>query len=212
MINQGKILMKVCGMREPSNIIEVAKFSPNFMGFIFYKQSPRYVGLNFSIPADFPEAIKRVGVFVNQEVSVILETAKKYQLDFVQLHGGETVNDCNQIKESGIGVIKVFSVYDSFDFSETLPYQSTVDYFLFDTKGKYYGGNNQIFDWKILLNYNQRIPFLLSGGLNADNVSNLSLLSGTNLAGVDLNSGVETMPGIKDVSKIKAIRDILNLI
>ncbi len=212
MINQRKILMKVCGMCEPSNIIEVAKFSPDFMGFIFYKQSPRYVGLNFSIPADFPEAIKRVGVFVNQEVPVILETAKKYQLGFVQLHGRETVNDCNQIKESGMGVIKVFSVYDNFDFSETLPYQSTVDYFLFDTKGKYYGGNNQIFDWKILLNYNQQIPFLLSGGLNADNVSNLSLLSGTNLAGVDLNSGVETMPGNKDVSKIQAIREILNLI
>lgn len=179
------------------------------MGFIFYPKSPRYVGEAFKVP-DISHAVKRVGVFVNEATELIVEKAVEYQLDYLQLHGDETIQQCEDLRNQGRKVIKVFSVDDQMDFAVTRPYESVVDFFLFDTKGKYYGGNSRSFDWKILANYEQRVPFFLSGGIGLENMSTIKSLQGMNLHAIDLNSGVETGPAMKDVKKIKQVQGMLN--
>jgi phosphoribosylanthranilate isomerase len=191
------IKLKICGMRDAANIKAVEELSPNYMGFIFYDKSPRYVGESFRIP-DIKNA---VGVFVNENTEKILQK----NVSIVQLHGNESPEQCAELKAKGITVIKAFSIDDDFDFDKTKPYNDVVDYFLFDTKGKYYGGNAYPFDWNKLNEYDQSKPFFLSGGLNAQNLANLDLLNGMNLYAIDLNSGVEDSPGIKNIEKIKNV-------
>ena len=106
----------------------------------------------------------------------------------------------------GIGIIKVFSIDDDFDFNQTRPYDEGADYFLFDTKGKYYGGNARTFDWNVLKRYDQRKPFFLSGGLSLETLGGVNALRGMNLHAIDVNSGVESVPGIKDLDSVRALR------
>lgn len=200
------VRMKVCGMRDGENILAVAALQPDFMGFIFYRDTPRFIGEHFELPTGMPEHIKRVGVFVKETTEEIIKKVGDFHLDYVQLHGGEDVDQCKALKAHGVGVIKVFSVDDSMDFRMTDAFTDTVDYFLFDTKGKLYGGNARRFDWTILDRYDQRIPFFLSGGITPDHMDEINSLSGLNLAAIDVNSGVEIRPGYKDVSKIEAIK------
>jgi phosphoribosylanthranilate isomerase len=202
-------LVKICGMREPTNIIEVANLQPHFLGFIFYKPSARYVGDRFNMPA-IPKGIKKVGVFVNETTEVMVQKANDYQLDFLQLHGEEPVEQVMELKTLGFKIIKAFRINDLFGFSTTDAYQPYCDFFLFDSKGKNYGGNNQVFDWSVLKNYNQKIPFLLSGGLNASNLQNTTELNSANCVGFDINSGAELSPAVKDVDAVKRIIQLIN--
>jgi phosphoribosylanthranilate isomerase len=202
--------LKICGMRDANNIREVAALAPDLMGFIFYGKSPRFVGEEFSIPAELPPSVKRVGVFVNESVKEIVRIAKRLGLDFVQLHGSESVEHCRELRAHNVHVIKVFQVDDEFDFKVTEPFEAAVDFFLFDTKGKYYGGNAVPFNWSVLKKYQQRIPFFLSGGLSPDNVSEaLHSLEGMNVYSLDVNSGVEVAPAQKDIGKIEQLKKIL---
>jgi len=190
-------------MREPSNIVEVAGLQPEYLGFIFYKKSPRCVPADFKIPAEFPTTVKRVGVFVDEDLEQVITRVHQHHLDFVQPHGNESVAFCEKLKEQSIGVIKVFSVEDEFDFNVTKTYSDVADYFLFDTKGKYRGGNGQAFDWNLLQRYDQETPFFLSGGLSVDNISNVNTLKNLNLHAIDVNSGLESTPAVKDVVKVE---------
>ena len=192
-------------MREPENIMAVASLRPQYLGFIFYPKSPRFVGESFDIPDNLPASIKRVGVFVNAANAVILAKSRSFKLDFAQLHGNESPAQCDELKATGRGVIKVFSLDDDFNFDVTKAYREVVDYFLFDTKGKYYGGNAKAFNWEILSKYDQEVPFFLSGGLSPDNVNTLGDIQKMNVHALDLNSGVEISPGIKDLEKIKTV-------
>ena len=201
------IALKVCGNRD--NIVEVASLNPDYMGFIFYEPSPRHVGVDFKMPV-LPKSIKKVGVFVNEEVEVIKKLVAKFKLDFVQLHGSESVEDCQTLKRFGVGVIKVFSIHTTFDFDTTAPYEGVVDYFLFDTKGKFYGGNAIPFDWNLLINYHQRVPFFLGGGLTPENIIGLKNIFKMNLHAIDVNSGVEDSAGNKNIARIEAVIKILN--
>jgi len=198
--------LKICGMRDEPNILEVAALGVDYMGFIFYEKSPRYVGEAFEIPGTFPGGVKKVGVFVNESVETMLAIGKRFNLDYFQLHGDEAATVCQQLKEAGFGVIKVFSIGDEFDFGVTEEYAAIVDFFLFDTKGKYYGGNAQVFDWGQLNKYDQQVPFFLSGGLNPANVLGLSALKGMNIHALDVNSGVEVSPGVKDIKRIRDLK------
>ena len=192
-------------MRDAENIAAVASLGPQYLGFIFYPKSPRFVGENFDIPANLPASIASVGVFVNESSAVIMAKRKSSKLDFVQLHGNESPAQCDELKATGLGVIKVFSIDDKFNFDVTKPYRDVVDYFLFDTKGKYYGGNANTFNWKILSKYDQAVPFFLSGGLSPDNANTLGDIQKMNLHALDLNSGVEISPGLKDLKKVETI-------
>jgi phosphoribosylanthranilate isomerase len=138
-----------------------------------------------------------------------MNAVKRYGLDIVQLHGNETMRACHELKDLGVKVIKVFSVDDNMDFSVTIPFREAADYFLFDTKGKYFGGNAKRFNWKILSRYDQQVPFFLSGGIAPEHVEDIKKLTDVNLLAIDVNSGVEISPARKDVEKIRVIQKIL---
>lgn len=201
-----RIKVKICGMRDPLNIGNVSSLAPDYMGFIFYKKSPRYVGPDFVLPEGFDNKIAKVGVFVNADIAEMQRQVERLKLDVLQLHGDESVDVLKQLKQNDIKLWKVFSVDDGFDFGKVAPFKDYVDCFLFDTKGKYYGGNAETFNWRILERYDQEIPFVLSGGLNEENVRSISTLLDMNLHALDLNSGVEVSPGLKDVEKIERIK------
>lgn len=200
---------KVCGMRDAHNVRAVGELHPDYMGFIFYKSSPRFVGDQFNIPKDLPINIKRVGVFVNEVLDRVQLLIHKHQLDFVQLHGDESVAYAQELK-SRVGVIKVFRIDEDFDFGSTSEYESTVDFFLFDTKGKRYGGNAMRFDWNLLKKYVGSTPFFLSGGISESNIQDLKDFRHEMFWGIDINSGVEEQPAIKSVDKIKSLLRSLN--
>jgi phosphoribosylanthranilate isomerase len=204
-----KIQLKVCGMREQENILQVGELLPDYMGFIFYAKSKRFVGDEFRIPDKLPRSVKRVGVFVNDVTSNMLGLAKTHSLDYIQLHGSETISQCDELKNNNLGVIKVFSMNDQFNFLKITPYKKVVDYFLFDTRSDSYGGTGKVFDWSLLNNYDQEIPFFLSGGLSISNIEQAKQLAKMNLHAFDVNSGVELSPGLKDMNKVIDLVNIL---
>lgn len=200
------LMLKVCGMREPENIDEIVRLQPQWLGFIFYPKSARYVGsaLNINYMDSLPAAIKKVGVFVNEKVDTIREVVEKYNLQAVQLHGEEPPEVCQELKTAGITVLKAFPVDDAFDFARLLPFEGTCNYFLFDTKGPQYGGNGTTFNWNILKNYTGITPYFLSGGISPEHAKEIKKLNLPLLAGIDINSRFELRPGLKDVPKITA--------
>jgi len=204
-----KLKIKVCGMRDAENISEVAAMQPDFMGFIFYEYSKRFVSRDFILPSNFPENIQRVGVFVNESIERMLELVIKHRLDFVQLHGDESVQDSITMNKK-TKVIKVFRVDDHFDFNQTKEFEGAADFFMFDTKTSVYGGSGKSFNWSLLKKYNQSTPFFLSGGVSPDNIKQVLDLKDVNLFAVDINSGAESSPGIKDIHKLHSIFNILN--
>lgn len=200
--------VKVCGMREPENIRQVAALQPNFMGFIFYKDSKRFVGETITpeLLDSLPASVQKIGVFVNQSTEEILDKVKKYHLDLVQLHGRETPRQCQELQEANIKVIKAFSVGGNFSFKSTMLYERFCDYFLFDTKGKQYGGNGVAFDWELLKGHIAAKPYFLSGGLTLENLQReeFQKLRPKPFA-VDVNSGFEQEPGLKKVEELKQL-------
>ncbi|MFY7958287.1 MAG: phosphoribosylanthranilate isomerase [Flavobacterium macrobrachii] len=180
-------------MKFPKNIQEIAALQPDFMGFIFYPKSKRFVGDNFSITAieKLPSTVQKVAVFVNEDVNRIIEIQKQFSFDFIQLHGNESVADCKVLKENNINVIKVFSVDPYFNFNEVVAYEKVCDYFLFDTKTPKYGGSGQPFDWELLEKYTLSKPFILSGGLSIHTIGKLKFNKYPMLAGLDFNSRLE---------------------
>jgi len=198
-------------MRESANISELLKLSPDFMGFIFFAKSKRDVAdsLDAELLASFPDSTQKVGVFVNAELDFVKGKVEQFGLDMVQLHGDERPEYCFDLKSKGIKVIKVFSVAESFDFNQLEAYKPYVDFFLFDTKGKERGGNGVQFDWLILKGYDQEIQFFLSGGIDLENLEQLSELKGMNLHAIDVNSKFEIEPGLKDVGRLKELKERL---
>lgn len=198
-------------MREATNILDIGNMQPDFMGFIFYNKSPRFVGADFAMPGLLDKNVKRVGVFVNTDVSDIISTIGKHKLDMVQLHGDESTELCQKVK-SQAEVIKVFSIDDTFNFNVVKPYEAVVDYFLFDTKGPQRGGNGVAFDWRALRNYKGDVPFFLSGGINSNNAAFINEINHPRLFAIDVNSGIEIRPGLKDPSKFNELNKIIKSI
>lgn len=203
--------LKVCGMRDHHNIEQLVKLNPDYMGFIFYPPSPRFVGVNYQMPFNLiPSQIKKTGVFVNENIEKVLDFAKKYQLEAVQLHGSESVELCRKLKINGLEIIKVFPVSEDFDFSLLSEYTDTVDYFLFDTKTKKYGGSGNRFNWDLLKETKIPKPFFLSGGIDISNASEILSLKKENFYAIDINSRFEMSPGLKDVEKIREFKEKIN--
>ena len=189
--------LKVCGMKYKDNIEAVASLQPDYLGFIFYNKSARH--FNNSIP-ELPESIKKAGVFVDEELDIVIEKIKKHNLQAVQLHGSESPEYCLELKrhyeehsdaviysketdchdfskksrnDNNIEVVKVFSIKDEFDFRILQPYEDVCDYFLFDTKGKLPGGNGYTFDWDVLKHYPSTKPYFLSGGIGLNEIEKI---------------------------------------
>lgn len=201
------MLIKVCGMREAENIRQVEALGIDWMGFIFYPRSPRFVGEALAgasaVGAVREPPVRRVGVFVNASLEEMMEVAQKYKLDYLQLHGKESADDCYALQKRGFSLIKAFSIATEEDLEKTNEYEGRVDYFLFDTKCEGYGGSGKQFDWSVLAAYKGSTPFLLSGGIRPESLESLRHFHHPRLTGLDLNSGFETAPGMKDVAKLK---------
>lgn len=190
-------IIKVCGMRQAENIRAVEEQArPDLMGFIFWEHSPRYVG---QVPAYLP-GCRRVGVFVGEDIDVVLRKADEFALDFIQLHGNESPEYVRRLQ--GRKVIKAFSIASAADLEQTRDYEGLAHCFLFDTKGRSAGGNGKKFDWSILSAYHGRTPFLLSGGIGPDDAEQLSRWHHDKCLGFDINSRFELQPGIKDAAAV----------
>ncbi len=207
------MIIKVCGMREQENIRNLEMLDIDYMGFIFYARSPRYIPDN-STSVDAVRSCKKhkVGVFVNETLENILYKAKRFTLDSIQLHGREQPKLCAKLQEKGYSVIKAFAIASTEDFKPTLYFSECADYFLFDTPYRGYGGSGKRFDWSLLEVYKENVPFFLSGGLSPGCEKEILQLKNPHFAGVDLNSGFEDGIAIKNIEKISSfVRKIRNL-
>lgn len=187
-------------MRMADNIRAVEQTGVDWMGFIFYPKSSRYVE---QVPTYLPQQCQRVGVFVNADVSFIQQRITAFGLHIVQLHGNESPAQCSELRQLGVQVIKAFALRQSTDLHTLQPYIGVVDYFLFDTPCPGYGGSGQSFDWSLLQAYTGTVPFLLSGGLRLDSIAALRAFSHPQLLGYDLNSGFEIAPALKDAALVQ---------
>ena len=210
--------LKVCGLTKMDQIQELISLNTNFLGFIFYEKSPRFV-LNHLSLEEISEINHqgKVGVFVNETVEKISEISEKAKLNFIQLHGDEDEEFVKKLRLSlskNIKIIKVIRIGNqSFDeLQKTINQQpSTVNYLLFDTDSKTFGGTGKTFDWQILNEIEIPIPYFLSGGISLENIHQLSTINQQPLA-LDINSKFETEPGSKDLEKIKNFTQIVKKI
>ena len=203
--------LKVCGLTQLSQIQELISLNTDFLGFIFYEKSPRFV-LNHLSLEEISEINHqgKVGVFVNESIEKIVKITEKTNLNFIQLHGDEDENFISKLRKNldeKIKIIKVFRVGETFNFQFSV-FNSLVDYFLFDTDSKAFGGTGKTFDWQILNEIEIPIPYFLSGGISLENIHQLSTINHQPLA-LDINSKFETEPGIKNLEKIKTFKSLL---
>ena len=203
--------LKICGMKNSDNILEIAQLLPDYFGFIFWKKSARF--FNGIIP-EIPKSILKVGVFVDAHFDEIISKIEKYNLDLIQLHGNESAEYCKKLYDSNVKIIKAFSINSDFDFEILKEYESVCDYFLFDTKGKLPGGNGTTFDWKLLEKYYLEKPFFLSGGIGLEQITKLKEFKKTKIAqyciAIDVNSKFESEPGIKKEKELSEFKKILD--
>ena len=196
-------------MREAANIREIEALGIEWLGLIFWPKSSRYVSER---PDYLPRNVKRVGVFVDEAPEKIVSISRLYGLDYIQLHGHESISDINRLRQviadQGSAtippqLIKAFSIATDSDLEQTKAYEGHVDYFLFDTKGPSVGGNGIQFDWEVLNAYHGHTPFLLSGGIGPDDAARIQAFHHPRCIGIDLNSRFEISPGLKDINKLK---------
>ena len=202
--------LKVCGMKYKDNMEAVASLQPDYMGFIFYDKSSRF--FDTDIP-QISKSIKKAGVLVNTELETVIEKIKQHSLDTVQLHGKESPEYCNTLSEFDIEIIKVFSIKDEFNFKELNPYKDSVDYFLFDTKGKLPGGNGYTFNWDVLKDYPLTIPYFLSGGIGLNEIDKIAAFKNSPASkycyAIDVNSKFEIEPGLKNINELEKFIELL---
>jgi phosphoribosylanthranilate isomerase len=197
-------MIKVCGMKDQHQVTALQPMV-DFIGFIFYEKSPRYVETTVTV-----QGAKKVGVFVNASIDSVKEIIEANSLDFVQLHGSESPEYCETISDYA-KVIKAFGIHSVDDFEQLSAYENAVTYILFDTKTPDHGGSGRQFDWKILSKYTGQTPFILGGGINPEAVTQLSQIKHPKLIGLDLNSGFEIEPADKNIDQLKTfIHEIKN--
>jgi len=208
---KSSLAIKVCGLTTASNIREVAQLHPEFIGLIFYKHSKRAVTskLNRDLFAEINSEIDRVGVFVNQDHEEILKISKEFSLNIIQMHGTETPTFCKDLLTANpeLKIWKAFGIDPTFDFKLTREYEAICSHFLFDTKTHEFGGSGRSYDWSLLREYRGSTPFFLSGGIGPDNIRSAVKATQSHplASGFDLNSKVESAPGIKCPQKIEQV-------
>ena len=201
--------IKICGLKFESNILGLSKLEPDYMGFVFWEKSKRLV--IGSTPNLSQTKIKKTGVFVNADFEKIKDKVRVHKLEAIQLHGLESPEFCEKIKNLGVEIIKAFSVDENFNFNILEKYELCSDYFLFDTKGKSPGGNGISFDWEILRNYKYEKKFFLSGGISIESINAIKKIKKLSLPlfCVDINSRFELNPGEKNIELIKSFKNSL---
>ena len=200
--------LKVCGLTKTDQIHELISMKVDFLGFIFYKKSPRFV-LN-SLSLEDMESLKhngKVGVFVNETIENVVEISRKANLNYIQLHGDEDDIYIAELKRQlnpEIKIIKVLRIGSEVkNFKSKIHHlKSPADYLLFDTDSKAFGGTGKTFDWRILNEVEIPKPYFLSGGISPENCKDIRNIKQQPFA-LDINSKFETEAGNKDLEKIK---------
>ena len=205
--------MKICGLKDAAAVAAAVAGRARFIGFVFYPPSPRCVSAEQAaeLAAPVPAEISRVGVFVDPDDALLDRVMARLNLDFIQLHGSESVDRAAEIKHrTGAGIIKAIKLAAPGDNDAARPYHAVADWILFDAKapkslaGALPGGNALAFDWRMLADAPQPaagLPWLLSGGLDIDNLAKAVRISGA--VAVDVSSGVEAAPGKKDPELVR---------
>ena len=200
------VRIKVCGLANADNYRQINALRPDYAGHIFYARSPRYVAPEKVATWPKTAQVQRVGVFVNEDAGRIWEIVSQSGLDAVQLHGAETPAYCRDLRQylPRIALIKSLAVDENF-VSETLTdYAEYCDYFLCDTPTTQHGGSGRVFDWGLLHKIVWPRPFFLGGGLGPHNVAAaLAACAGLPLYAVDVNSRVESAPGVKSTKLVQ---------
>ncbi|MFC0344279.1 phosphoribosylanthranilate isomerase [Epilithonimonas hispanica] len=216
---ESQFQVKVCGLTKLNQIKELIDLKVDFLGFIFYEKSPRYV-LNYLSLEQISEINHqaKVGVFVNEDLAKIIEISGQADLNFIQLHGDETEEFISELKQklnSKIAIIKVIRVGSQKsevinEIQKISNLKSQISNLLFDTDSKAFGGTGKTFDWNILNDIKIPIPYFLSGGISLENIHQLSTINHQPIA-LDINSKFEIEPGNKDLEKIKEFIKLLKV-
>ena len=207
--------IKICGLKTPDALDAALRWGPSHVGFIFFGKSPRNVAPAEAGTLRQPARgrARAVAVTVDADDAFLDEIVSAMSPEVIQLHGAETPERVQAVKKRyGLPVMKAFSISEAADLERIVPFKGVADRFLFDAKppkgSVLPGGNGVSFDWALLAALDPGIDYMLSGGLNAANIRDALRLS--NPPGIDISSGVESAPGIKDVALIeeffKAVR------
>jgi len=202
--------IKICGLKHPDNIREVMALQPDYIGFICYPGSKRFVDKLNPNWVNGLKGVKKTGVFVNADIHDVKAAIEQYGFQAIQLHGVETPAYCASLKNPGVEIIKAFGVNEQFDWTTTNAYENVADYYLFDTKSDQHGGTGKRFNWALLEGYTGTKSFFLSGGISAENIANALQLSDDRLYALDLNSRFETTPGTKDIALLRNTLQTIN--
>ena len=201
------MLIKVCGITQQNQYKAIARLPVEMIGFNFYAKSKRYLEQPIS-NSEKGYLSKNVGVFVNPAKDEVLRRAKIHNLDFIQLHGDESPEFCQELSNH-YPIIKAFGIDAEFDMQVIEAYQNSCQYFLFDTKTRQYGGSGVKFNWAKLNEYPGPTPFFLSGGIALEDAHEILIIKHPDLRGIDINSGFETEPGVKNIELIKKMKQII---
>ena len=208
--------IKVCGMTQMDQVMQLSEMGVAFAGFIFYPKSPRYVFRDMTTSQiKRLNNINKVGVFVNASIEEVLHLVDECRLQAVQLHGDESPRYCEKIADY-VSVVKAFRLSDHDSVEWTIKnYSESCDMYMFDTMGSGYGGTGKKFDWSVLTGAAIEKPFFLSGGIEPGDEQKLKEFSqeqvASSLFAVDINSKFETRPGIKDLEKVQTFCSNLGL-
>ncbi|MEO6134624.1 MAG: phosphoribosylanthranilate isomerase [Ginsengibacter sp.] len=205
------MIIKVCGNTDLSQLKGLEKMGVDYAGLIFYDPSPRAVLNKLDAEKVKELSIKKVGVFVNEEVSFILEKVEEFGLSVVQLHGDETPSFCSLVSDH-VKVIKAFRIQEKHVDIDWMvkEYDEVCDYYLFDKGSKgLYGGTGEKFNWDVLQESKIDKPFFLSGGIEIEDAERLIAFQHPFFYGIDINTRFEINPGIKDMAKVREFVTIL---
>jgi len=203
------LIVKICGLSEPETLEAALDAGADMVGFVFFAASPRHIDLGMA--ARLGRQVKRraakVALAVDADDATLANIVETLRPDWLQLHGRESVARIRDIKQQfGLPVIKAIAVEGRGDLAAVAGYAAVADRILFDARAPQDatrpGGLGRPFDWRILEGLDLAKPFVLSGGLNLDNLAQAVRIARPH--GVDVSSGVERAPGVKDADMIRA--------
>lgn len=206
-----RLSVKICGCNSRDAVSAAVAGGADYVGFVFYPPSPRSVSVEEAaqLASLVPERVQKVGLFVDSDDALLQRVTRSVKLDLIQLHGAETPDRVAAIKRlMQLPAMKAIKIALAADVDAAKPYIGLADRLLFDAKapasmtGALPGGNAVSFDWALLSGRSWPVPWMLSGGLHAGNIADAARISGART--VDVSSGVETAPGVKDPEKIRA--------
>lgn len=201
--------IKICGLTQKKQALEIARLGINAMGFILYPPSPRFIALDIlqSITSELPPFCKSVGVFVNKPINDLITLFHQSGLELAQLHGEETPEYCNELSNQGVSWIKTIRLKSRDDLKKIDDYSG--DQFLLDAWSQNeYGGTGKTIDWSLAKEATLRADIILAGGITPKNIS--EAIKEVAPYGIDVSSGVEISPGVKSMDKVVQLLNQIN--